>query len=174
MKNLFVFRLANFLLFQAGWWLAVVTDYSWRAVAVMLLAVANSLLPDWQYSRLIGVFSIAMVGMINDYVLMLTGVLIFPEDPLFLPLWFCSIWLVFVSTFHLSLSFLYNIPVYQQALLSAVGASMSYGFGAQIAGISSVVSQPYFTLVIAVDFALLVPVLLFIYSRLLKSINHGM
>ena len=115
-----------------------------------------------------------MVGVINDYILMLTGVLIFPEDPMFLPFWFCSIWLIFASTFHLSLSFLYSIPVYQQALLSAVGASMSYGFGAQIAGISSVVSQPYFTLVIAVDFALLVPVLLFIYSRLLKSINHGM
>ena len=56
MKNLFMFRLANFLLFQAGWWLAVATDYSWRAVAVMLLAVANGLLPDLQYSRLV-VFS---------------------------------------------------------------------------------------------------------------------
>ncbi|MGB0712810.1 MAG: DUF2878 domain-containing protein, partial [Gammaproteobacteria bacterium] len=127
----------NFLLFQAGWFLAVPgagAGLPWAGVVfallwlpLHLLAVARDDDPGWRRElTLIGV-AVAL-GAVLDSALVLAGALSFPESvQLGAPttLWMLALWAMFAATLRFSLSWLRGRLVLA-ALFGLVGGPLAY------------------------------------------------
>tara|TARA_Y200000002_G_scaffold102827_1_gene83494 strand:- start:3900 stop:4436 length:537 start_codon:yes stop_codon:yes gene_type:complete len=167
-------KIINFILFQAGWWTAVVGQYPNRWLTITSLALINGITFGGR-RRLFVIFIIGLIGIIHDQTLYYAGLFIFSENTLLLPLWFASIWWIFISTFHLSLGFTQGLPRWIQSVFGAIGGSVSYGFGTQIAGVGVPVDFNSQLIIHACDFAILFPLLIAGYQyccKLVKIPSH--
>ena len=76
---------------------------------------------------------------------------------------------------HLSLGFTQGLPRWIQSVFGAIGGSVSYGFGTQIAGVGVPVDFNSQLIIHACDFAILFPLLIAGYQyccKLVKIPSH--
>lgn len=130
-----LFSLFNFAWFQAIWWLAILFQYKYFWLIVVLIAghflLSKSKIDDLKCA-LVGIIASCAV----DYPLTRLGVLEFNDGSGFIvPLWLVCIWLAFTCTITRSLSFMR----YKYALgagLAAVSGTMNYIAGARLGAVT--------------------------------------
>jgi hypothetical protein len=150
--------IVNTLLFQLGWFASVFGgDSLWLLVALAVVLVHLLWTSSWaaEGKLLVSVF---IVGSALDSFLLNMGVFDFGEPRVLIPLWLASLWLLLATTLNHCMAWTAQ-PWWRGSLLGAIAAPLSYYAGAQIAG----VGLPYGTwqtlLLLAVIWALVMPVL---------------
>ncbi|MET1078344.1 MAG: DUF2878 domain-containing protein [Pseudomonas sp.] len=152
-------RLGNGLLFQAGWFACVLSPQQPALLLVPLLAVAVHLswVSSWAAEGylLLGVW---VAGTLLDSLLLRLGLFDFGEPRPWVPLWLSLLWLLLATCLNHCLAWTAR-PWWRASLLGAISAPLSYYGGAQLAG----VDLPYGTWpslgVLAIIWALLLPLL---------------
>jgi hypothetical protein len=160
--------IANFILFQTGWFACVLGGASQLGVAgslVALLVAANHLW--WADSRaaelrLLG--SALLMGLCFESALVLSGLAIYSNGLLFghlAPHWMLMMWVVFATTINVSMRWLKALHIGWAALLGAILAPLSYLAGSRLGAVTF--SDPLIALsVIALGWAVLLPLLVIV------------
>ncbi len=136
-------KVANFVLFQAGWFALVLSvEQSWAWLAFAFVAASLALHLSWisDNPRRDGLlFAIVPpLGLLLDTALAHGAVLHYRGAPLLgvlAPGWILAMWAIFATTFHSSMSWMqgrYRIA----ALLGAVGAPLSYAGAARTSAVA--------------------------------------
>ncbi len=127
------FRLINFVLFQAIWLIAILYQQAGAAICLLLLLLHFLLSPTpWLDFRTTACG--ILFGILLDYSLMLSGMYQFADGRF--PLWLACIWIAFVLSLRHSLAWLAPRPWFVQALIGAIGGTLSYASGARLGAVS--------------------------------------
>jgi hypothetical protein len=142
-------KLLNFLAFQVGWFACVWGAAQGRpllgpAVVVVLAALHVTLMPHGtprarETALLVGA---AGLGYVLDSILVLAGLLSFPDDAWVgwpSPLWMTLLWPNFATLLHGVLSWMQGRPLLG-ALLGLGGGPLAYAGGQQLGAVSVAVS----------------------------------
>lgn len=171
-------RGANFVLFQALWFVAVVgvsRGWSWQAPAFAAAFVGVHL--AWlseRPGRDAGVLAVVpLLGLGLDSLLMHGGALRYGGSPLFgalAPVWILALWIGFSATFHSSMSWLQGRHGLAAAF-GALGAPLSYLGGVQLGALG--LGEPAWLCVLAVALAwgIGMPLFLWISARMGEPAN---
>lgn len=164
-------KIANYVLFQLGWFACVLgaahgMPLAGPAVVAAIVAVHLSLArrPGVEAALLA---ACAVIGGLFDTLLLATGWVAYPNGqwiPGAAPYWIFAMWLLFAATLNLSLGWLKGRPLLAGAL-GAAGAPLSYVAGAGLGAITLV--QPFWALaMLAGGWALLMPLLAGLAGRM--------
>lgn len=131
--------IANFLVFQLGWFVSVIgAAYGWPWAGVIYaltwLAVHSLAAGNGGGEALRLALAAAAIGYIVDSALVLSGAIAFPESTRLgwpSPLWMAALWLMFSMTLRHSLGWLRGRYLLA-ALLGAVGGPLAYWAGEQL------------------------------------------
>lgn len=133
--------LINFLLFQVGWFSAVLSAAQlvpWIGVAVIFGVVALHL--RWSHEpgrELMLVMICAGVGAAFDSVLVAAGWVSYPSGQVLAgaaPYWIVAMWMSFATTLNVSLRWLRNRPLLAAAC-GVIGGPLAYYTGDKLGGI---------------------------------------
>jgi hypothetical protein len=162
--------LANFILFQIGWFACVLggaNDRPWLGTGIALAIVA------WHVGRarrprdeMILVLLSAVIGAVADsvpvaadWVRYASGTLV----PGTAPVWLVAMWMLFATTLNVSLRWLQRYPLAASAL-GAIGGPLAYWGGARL-GAMEFVAPVAATVALAVGWAVLTPLLVRLARR---------
>lgn len=166
-------RLANFLLFQIGWTIAVAgaaRGAIWLGPVVMAVVVGvhvgmvSDRARQLRYILLVGLF-----GTLADTLLASLGATSYPSSAphwpfAFAPPWISALWIGFATLPRFSLAWLAQRP-WLAALLGATGGPLSYFAGVRM-GAVGVSADPLLTWAsLAVEYSLATPLLLHFAPR---------
>jgi len=162
--------LANFLVFQIGWFACVLGGASglpWVGTGIALAIVT------WHLTRamrpkqeLLLVLSAAGIGLVFDSLLVALGWLAYPSGTLVAgtaPHWIVALWMLFAITLNLSLAWLKR-RLLVAVLFGAIGGPLAYLGGAKLGALSFVAPTPGL-IALAVGWALLTPALVMLSLR---------
>jgi hypothetical protein len=161
----------NFLLFQAGWFTAVLGaahGLPWAGVvavavvATVHLARAHRPLPEF---ALLGMAF--AIGLLFETLLVQTGWLRFDGGMLAAgtaPVWMAALWISFATTLNVSLRALHT-RLLPAALLGAIGAPLAYYGGAKLGAVEFIATAPALA-TIAAGWTVLTPLLCLAARRL--------
>jgi hypothetical protein len=162
--------LANFILFQIGWFACVLggaNDRPWLGTGIALAIVA------WHLGRaprpraeLILVLASAAVGAVADSVPVAAGWVRYASGtvvPGTAPVWLVAMWMLFATTLNVSLRWLQRYP-FAAIVLGAIGGPLAYWGGARL-GAMEFVAPVAATAALAVGWALLTPLLVRLARR---------
>lgn len=163
---------ANIVAFQAGWLACVLGAAGGRpwlgplvALPVLAFHLRSAARPGVELALLAAA---GLTGLALDSLLVLAGRLAFEEGvlvPGLAPYWMVALWLLFATTFNVSLRWLRTRPALA-ALLGAVGGPLAYLAGARL-GAAEVLEPALAThLAVALAYALATPLLLALARRL--------
>jgi hypothetical protein len=134
-----VFNLGNFVAYQLAWFaviLGAAQGYAWAGAAFALLVtvVHLRLRRDLLELKLVGLA--AVIGLLVDSALALTGQVRFLDNgPGLAPFWMVSLWIAFATTLNHSLRWLMFRPV-AAALAGGIGGPLAYLAGAKLGALS--------------------------------------
>ena len=162
-------QIANAVLFQLGWFACVLSpQHSWLlAVPLMVLGVHLSWLSSWGAEGKL-LLSTLLIGVILDSTLLHIGLFDFGQPRLLVPLWLALLWPLLASTLRLCLAWTAR-PWWRSSLLGAASAPLSYYAGAQLAGVTLPYGTALTLLVLALIWAVLLPLLHLLAARLKPS-----
>lgn len=166
-------KLANFLLFQMGWFAAVAgaaqgSIWIGPAAVALVVAVHMAIVPD-RLRELRYVLIAGLLGTLADTALSALGVIGYPSSnavwPFVIPPpWITALWIGFATLPRFSLAWLVNRPWLALAF-GAVGGPLSYLGGVRM-GAVSVGAEPQLTwAALAVEYAIATPLLLRLAPR---------
>ena len=163
-------RLANAALFQLGWFACVLGGNSlWLLLALAVLVIHLSWISSWaEEGRL--VLSVVLLGTAIDSTLRWSGVFRFEDLAPLIPLWLMLLWALLATTLRHCLHWSAS-PWWLASLLGAVGGSLSYYAGGQLAGVHFPYGQVPTLLGIGLLWALLFPLLHLMARRLSGTAN---
>jgi hypothetical protein len=154
---------ANFFLFQLGWFGCLLLNGFWPLLLVVSILCFHFglLLPKSQWrSEIQLLLKVLCVGACIEIVYLRVGILVRLDGSLLPPLWLLLIWLLFAMTFNHSLLWLRN-RLYIAAIFAAIAAPCSYYAGASMNSLMSLNSSTIFSLLsISLSWALVFPLLL--------------
>lgn len=161
--------LVNAVAFQLGWFVCVQGRATWAlATAVLLLALhARVVLRDTREWTLLA--AVTALGFVVDSAMIRAGVLVPANGAHWAPLWLVCIWLLLATTLAHSLAWLQRrLPL--AVMLGAVAGPLAYVGGAQFGaarlGAGGVFGAWTSHIVLALCWAVLVPLLLWLAQRL--------
>ena len=162
--------LANFILFQIGWFACVLGgayDRPWLGTGVALAIVAWHVgrAPRWR-AALILVLASAGIGAAADSVPVAAGWVRYASGtvvPGAAPVWLVAMWMLFATTLNVSLRWLQRYPLAAVAL-GAIGGPLAYWGGARL-GAMEFVAPVAATAALAIGWAVLTPLLLRLARR---------
>ena len=163
-------KLANFALFQLGWFscvLGAANGLPWAGPLVVLAAVAVHLaLVRRPALELKLVLAAALLGLLADSLLLATGWVAYPNGewvPGFAPYWIIAMWVLFATTLNVSMRWLRrSMPL--ALIAGAVGGPLSYLAGERLGAIQFV--EPALSLAaLAIAWAIALPVLVLLACR---------
>ena len=165
-------KLANFLMFQAGWLACVLgaaRGQPWLGPATVIPILAIHL--SWarrprQEAVLLAICGLA--GLLFDASLLATTWVGYPGGwwlPGLAPYWMLFMWLIFGATLNLSMSWIRGRPLLA-ALIGAIGGPLAYLAGARLGGITFVETTQALT-ALAIGWALVLP----LFSQLAKRLD---
>lgn len=162
--------LANFVLFQIGWFACVLGgahDRPWFGTSIALAIVA------WHVARavrprdeLVLILISAGVGAVFDSALVAAGWVIFQSGtlvPRTAPHWILALWMLFATTLNVSLRWLRRWPL-AAVVLGALGGPLAYWGGARL-GAMVVVAPVAATAALALGWAVVTPSLVWLSRR---------
>jgi len=159
----------NIVWFQLCWLSAVWLQQPILVAALLSLHLA---LVANKKQEVVLLILCALPGLLLDSLLTSLGLFQFPSEiTLLLPSWLILLWLCFCATFNLSLKFFAN-HLWLSAFAGAIGGSSSYLAGhnlnAVVLGHNLITS----TLLLAVIWALLLPLLFNLHKNLRQQLKH--
>lgn len=151
--------LVNAVLFQLGWFACVLGA---QRPALLLLAGA-CLLAHFAFigrssGELAAVATLTLAGCGLDTLLLNLGLFDFAGDSRVLPLWLALLWALFATTLGHSLAWSAR-PWWLGSLVGTLGGPLSYLLGARLAGVGLPLGIWPTLLILALVWALLVPLL---------------
>lgn len=167
MQHTLVTKIINFVLFQLGWIIAVYYHSNVAALFCFSLALIAYILSGHLTVRylLLGA-GVALIGIFNDYILHALGIIKFPNQTyIFLPLWLCAVWFIFVATFGSSLAWLQSLSLRYKAILGGLGGAVSYIAGAQLGAVAIHGTPIMQFAILFVNWFFLFPFLLWLYCK---------
>ncbi len=150
-------KIINFAVFYAGWFASVYFHDARSLLAVAAAVGLHFALSGTKEAKTIG-WAI-LIGTVADTVLERSGLLRYAGGPrllFFCPLWIAGLWALFATTLHSSLGWLKGRPL-AGALLGAIGGPVSYFTAARFGAVE--IGTPGL-IAVAVEYAILVPILL--------------
>ena len=166
--------LANFLVFQVGWFatvLGVASGAPWlgpvAALAVITARLWEARCPGIEL-RLIA--SALLLGLVTDSLLLATGWIAYPSGqwlPGLAPYWIVCLWAMFATTLNASMRWLSGRYILAAAF-GAIGGPLSYLAGARLGAMSFVDMTPAI-LGLAAAWALIMPSLIWLTARLARN-----
>ncbi|WP_171045246.1 DUF2878 domain-containing protein [Pseudoalteromonas rubra] len=158
------FWLINLVIFQSVWWLSALFTHQAVIAVVVIMALHFALSP----SKKADVVSLTIlpVGLVADQTLAAFGVISFVGGQLWLPLWLALLWAHFLLTLNHSLSWLGRFNVGVQAMIGAVFGALSYIGGIKLGALNSPLSLIDVFLVFAVVWAIVLPLVVYLNTRL--------
>lgn len=159
--------LLNFLLLQGAWAACVLgaaAEQAWLGPLVTLgLLVAHISLRAERSRELHAILLAAAIGLVLDSLLVALGWLRFaapgPLPELLVPAWIVSLWAAFGATLRGALAWLARRPL-MAAALAALGSPLSFLSARALGAVEFPRPVPFTLGVIALEWALLVPMLL--------------
>lgn len=119
--------------FNVFWLVAVVGQYPWMPLLILLLAVSWwYYLGAWRFSMLMG-----GLGILMDSALAFAGILVF-DDPIFLhglPTWLMLLWIAFGCFVWVCRQYIMTSQVAFMLLLGSVGGVVSYFAGYRLGAV---------------------------------------
>jgi Protein of unknown function (DUF2878) len=135
-------KIANFVLFQVGWFACIFGGASGHIVASVLFSLALVAISVWQTpfkKNTLALFGkIGLYGLVGDTLLLQLGFLQFnsPVPFAFLsPIWMWILWILFASTLNQSMAWLLGKPL-MGALLGGILGPLSYIAGVELGAAS--------------------------------------
>ena len=171
MTQLAKIKVANLILFQAGWLACVLgaaQGFPWTgplAVAAIVLAHLCWAEQPAVEARLLAICT--LVGVLFDAGLLATGWVSFPNGwwlPGLAPYWMAAMWLLFATTLNLSMSWLKG-HAKLAAVFGAVGGPLAYLGGERLGGIELLEQWPALV-ALAVGWGVVTPALTWLASKL--------
>ncbi|MCL7461755.1 DUF2878 domain-containing protein [Pseudomonas sp. NW5] len=151
--------LLNALLFQAGWLACIYAATQPLLLGVAALMLLAHFLPRgrWQAEgRLVA--SVLIAGSALDSLLLQMGVFDFGEPRTLIPAWLALLWALLGTTLNHCLAWSAK-PWWLSSLLGALGGPLAYWSGAQLAGVGMPLGETVTLTLLALLWALLMPVL---------------
>lgn len=159
-------KLINFAAFEVGWFACILSaawGHAWAGVLYVLLWVAVHVWMSIDRGVELRLLVLAgLVGYAADSVLVLTGVLGFPEQAVMgwpSTLWMAAMWVNFAMTLNASLGWLRGKYVLG-AVFGFIGGPMAYFGGAQFGAVT--LAEPLWRslLLVGIEWAIATPLLL--------------
>ena len=168
-----IFKIINFVLFQAAWFVCVLgasynQTYLALALSIIILLIHFSLIKK----RMLDVKLIIIAGLIGllfDGALLNFDLIIYTDPGLpypFTPIWIVMLWMTFAMTLNHSLAWL-SQKYYLSILFGAIGGPLAYIAGEKLGAITLLSTNSIITL--SVGWALITPILLIIANKLNKN-----
>lgn len=151
--------LLNAVLFQAGWLACVFAAQQPLLLGLAALLLLLHFVPRgrWQAEgRLVA--SVLIAGSALDSVLLQMGVFDFGEPRTLIPAWLALMWALLGTTLNHCLAWSAR-PWWLASLLGALGGPLAYWSGAQLAGVGLPRGETFTLLLLALLWALLMPLL---------------
>ncbi|WP_285960799.1 DUF2878 domain-containing protein [Pseudomonas tohonis] len=150
-------RLANAVLFQAGWFacLFAADQPLLLLVAPAILALHFLCIGSWAEDGRV-VIAVALLGSLLDCLLLNLGLFDFGHDGRLIPPWLALLWALLGTTLNHCLAWTAR-PVWLAALLGAIAGPLSYLAGARLAGVGLPFGTLPSLLVLALIWAALLP-----------------
>lgn len=161
-------KLFNIAAFNLLWLGCVIGQNDFLWVIVPLLASYLWFIVSNKMTTLSSIVLPAALGIFADSFLTLTGIFQFEDAPVLIPLWLMVLWLGFSSTLSQSLA-LFGKNKWIAACAGAVAFPFNYGVGEKLGAVSF--GETYLTsvLVLALLWALLLPLCFYISDGLLNT-----
>lgn len=160
----------NLVLYQISWLACILggaNGMPWLGVVVVAAVVAYHLTISTRPAlelRLIA--AAAIVGAVWDSFLVAAGWLVYPSGTLIsntAPYWIVALWVVFATTFNVSLTW-FKTRLVAASLFGAIGGPLAYLAGERLGGV--VIVDPYAGLVaLALGWSVWMPVMLLMARR---------
>ncbi|WP_397449810.1 DUF2878 domain-containing protein [Pseudomonas sp. NA-150] len=160
-------NLINLLLFQVGWFACVLGGTSlWLLVAAGVLLVHLLWTSSWRSEGDL-IISVTLIGTLVDSLLLACNVFDFDAGGPVIPLWLVVLWALLATTLNHGLAWTAK-PLWRACLLGAVCGPLSYYAGSELAGVRLPLGLWPSMLLLAVIWAMLFPMLLYVadYFRL--------
>ena len=168
---------ANFVLFQAGWFACVLSaarGYPWIGTSVAAAIVAwHALRAERPATELKLIAIVVLLGAVWDSALVMLGWIAYPNGTLIAgtaPHWILALWALFATALNVSLRWL-KPKHWIAALLGAVSGPLSYWAAARL-GAVAFVEPMRVVIALAVGWALIMPTLMWLSCRF-DGIEHA-
>lgn len=124
--------------FQAAWFATVLGaahGLPWLGPVAVLAAVGLHLVQTHRRSLALGLLlAAALLGFVFEHVLLSAGLVRYPGDPAWVPLWMLALWPLFATTLNVSLAWFKPRPV-PAALVGAMAGPLAYAGGEALGAI---------------------------------------
>lgn len=158
------FFIANLVIFQLGWFLAVLGGNLALVVIIPLILLHFVFSP----SRLLDLLALGLavlLGLLHDSLLITFGLLLIDSHSIFPPVWLVSLWALLGITLLHSMKWIYERP-WIAAVSGAIAAPLSYLAGVKLSPAEW--GQPLVVCLLTIAFMwlLLLPLHRFLFLRL--------
>lgn len=157
----------NGLLFQLGWFSAVLGGNSVALSVMLALLIVHQFLFIQHKSEWLLIALVAAMGIVIDTALSLSNILVFQPSVIAIPAWLFCIWVLFACTINHSLSWLKNRPVVA-ILIGAVAGPSSYFAGSKLSDVAFAEPLLQSLAIMVMIWALLLPLLMSLSNKIIR------
>lgn len=164
-------QLANAVLFQLGWFACALGGNNyWLLTTVAILLIHLRWIGSWAQDGKLLIWVTAL-GTLLDSVLTMLGVFEFPSGGPLIPPWLMLMWALLAITLNHCLAWSAK-PWWRASLLGAIAAPLSYGAGAQLAGVHLPLGQWQSLVLLGFIWAVVFPALHWLASYLRNNASQ--
>jgi hypothetical protein len=157
------FFIANLVLFQLGWFLAIFGGDAALLIIIPLILLHFILSPS-RSQDFLAVFLAVLFGLLHDSLLIYVGILLIDSHNFLPPLWLISLWALLGITLLHSMKWIYERP-WIAAVSGAIAAPLSYLAGVKLSTAEWGQPLTICLLTIALMWLLLLPLHRFLFLR---------
>ena len=169
-----IFKIINFVLFQAGWFIGVLgasynQTYLALTLSIVILLVHFALIKN-RILELKLIIIAGLIGLLFDGALLNFDLIIYNDPVLpypFTPIWIVMLWMFFAMTLNHSLAWLRQ-KIYISILFGALGGPLAYIAGEKLGAITLLSTNSI--IILSIGWAFITPVLLIIANRLNRNV----
>ena len=168
-----IFKIINFVLFQAAWFVCVLgASYDRTYVALLIATIILLIHFAIIKKRLLELKLILIAGIIGfffDGALLNFDLIIYNDPGLpypLTPIWIVMLWMIFAMTLNHSLAWL-SQKIYISIFFGAIGGPLAYVAGEKLGSITLLSNNSIITL--SIGWALITPILIIIANKLNKN-----
>ncbi|MCB1119399.1 MAG: DUF2878 domain-containing protein [Chlamydiia bacterium] len=169
-------RLINYLSFYVIWiiclWSAVHDRQATALIVTLTYLTLHLKLSKKPRFDLLLIASLTLLGLIQDTILIHTGIIVFHGNPPITPIWLLCIWALFGSTLDSSLFWLQKHPLLA-ALFGAFGFPICYQIGVSATAATWLIPDPQAWLILALIWFFLFPALFYALRFVEKRFGLG-
>lgn len=164
-------KIINFIWFQSIWFLAILYEDVYLLIIVALLAGHIAFSQHKRQDSLFGL-AIGLYGSLVDGLLLQSGIFEFSNQFHWLiPYWLVTLWMAFGMMLRISLDYLQG-RYWLAAVLGAISGPLSYLAGQRLGAVTFPQSMVMTVIVLAVIWAITVPLWLWINEKLSDRTEH--